>query len=299
MRPARAPNPEQLSRRKFLSWLGLGGAGALSGHAAAATVAATGAASSAEVIEQTEASGSCGPCALANALLNGDAGGRRALHTLGSNSGQRVDTLISRYGSKPSETYGPSRGRFVYGAGLTCEDMPFLANDVLGAAGLARVRGEWLDQAPGEDERAHLQRVHGLFQASLARGLPPLVEVRAFSAGPAAAKPTWLNVYAHWLALIGLEPAELPAKSSGFTCRFADSYTGRVIPGFAYAERFRPFNATRGFSLKPNGDKDWHWLSGHPYVLLSLPDVPLNLESRPTQERTLVALTYAIHRPAA
>ncbi len=296
MNPARSATPP-FSRRKFLAWLGLSGAGTLSGQTPAAAAATT---STAAVIEQAGNGGACGPCALANALLNGDAACRHAFNSLpGSNPAQRVDALIRQYGSKPSETYGSRRGRFVYGAGLTCEDMPFLANDVLAAANLARVRGDWLDQTPNEDERAHLQRVHGMFKAALARGLPPVVEVRAFCANSNASKPAWLNVYAHWLALIGLEPLELPPKSSGFSCRFADSFTGRVIPGFASAERFRPFMATRGFSLQVNGDKDWHWLSGHPYVLISLPDVPLDLEGRPWQERSVVALTYLVHRTAA
>jgi hypothetical protein len=288
------------SRRKFLAYLSLSGGGAFSGRAALAAAAAGGSPTP-EVIEQKPQEGACGPCALANALLNGDAAGRRAFRALpGNDSAQRVETLISRYGAKPSETYGSKRGRFLSGAGLTCEDMPFLANDLLGASGLAPVRGNWLDQVGNEDERTHLQRLHGLFKSSLARGLPPVVEVRAFSADPTASKqPSWVNVYAHWLALIGVEPAELPAKSSGFTCRFADSFTGRVIPGFAYAERFRPYMATRGFTLRANGDKDWHWLSGHPYVLLALPDVPLAVESRPWHERVAVAFTYMVHRSAA
>ena len=105
-----------------------------------------------------------------------------------------------------------------------------------------------------------------------------------------------MNLYAHWLALIAVEPATLPPRASGFSCRFADSFTGRVIPGFAYAEFYRPFNATRGFSLKADGTKDWHWLSGHPYVLLNVPDLPLTIQTRPWHERTLVALTYAAHR---
>ncbi len=291
MNPSKA-SAAGFSRRKFLAALGLSSAGLLSGRASGADQAP-----GAEVIEQKPGEGACGPCALANALLHGDAAAKRVFHALpGSTPEQRVDALINLYGHKPSETYGSRRGRFVAGAGLTCEDMPFLANDVLGAAGTAKVQGIWLDQAAPEDERAHLQRMHGLFKAALARGLPPVVEVRAFAAGPATGKSTWINLYAHWLALIGLEPLELPPKSSGFACRFADSFTGRIIPGFAYAERFRPFMATRGFSLRADGDKDWHWLSGHPYILLTLPDVPLDLEGRPWQERAVVALTYMIHR---
>ena len=286
---------DRFSRRAFLTWLGLSGVSALKPPRAVA--AAAGAAP--EIIEQNEAGGACGPCALGNALLHGDSGCRRVFNSLpGSNASQRLEALISRYGTKPSETYGTSRGRFLYGAGLTAEDMPFLANDVLGSAGLACVRGDWLDQTGNEDERAHLQRVHGLFKAALARGLPPVVEVRAFCADPAASKAKWINLYAHWLALIGLEPLDLPEKGSGFLCRFADSFTGRVILGLAYAERFRPFMATRGFSLQANGDQDWHWLTGHPYVCLQLPDVPLEAESRPWHERLVVALTYMVHRTA-
>ncbi len=240
----------------------------------------------------------CGPCALANSLNHGDPATRRAFRELSGGSPEsRVETLIARYGTKPSETYGPRRGRFSPEAGLTADDMPYLANDVLATRKLPGVRGEYLDSPGSEDGHAHLRRVHGLLTASLARGLPPVVEIRAFSADPAGrGAASWVNLYAHWLALIAVEPTTLPPRASGFSCRFADSFTGRVIPGFAYAELYRPFNATRGFSLKADGTKDWHWLSGHPYVLLNVPDLPLTIQSRPWHERTLVALTYAVHR---
>ena len=106
----------------------------------------------------------------------------------------------------------------------------------------------------------------------------------------------WVNLYAHWLAILGVEPTVLPTGAGGFACRFADSYTGRVIMGFAYAELWRPFMATRGFTLKADGTKDWHWLSGHPFVLLDLPDLPLTIQTRPPGVRTFVALTFAVHR---
>ncbi len=288
--------PGSLPRRAFFRLLGaVTGIGVLNGYAANGSHAA---ASDPEVIEQKLGEGSCGPCALSNALLNGDAECRRAFGKLpGATSAQRVDALIAQYGSKPSETYGRGRGRFVTGLGLTNEDMPFLANDFLAGAGLPKVRGDWLDQTPGEDERAHLRRVHGLFTTALARGLPPVMEVRAFCADPAGApKAPWINLYAHWLTLLSVEPPELPSKASGFFCRFADSFTGRAVSAFAYAERFRPFRATRGFSMNRDGTKDWHWLEGHPYVLLNLPDVPLNVEGRPWHERVVVALTYMVHR---
>ncbi len=272
--------------------------------AGAALVPATGQGRTAgrevEVIEQRPDTGACGPCAVGNALLNGDEGGRRAFHLLpGGTSQERVDALIARYGTKPSETYGLRRTRFVNGAGITNEDMPFLANDVLAAAGQPPVRGEWLDQRANEDSLGQLRRVHQTCRAALAAGLPLIVEVRAFSADPSASKPAWVNLYAHWMALVGVYPEELPAKASGFYCHFADSVTGRVIPAFAYAEFVRPFMATRGFALRADGGKDWHWLSGHPYILLNLPDLPLAIGSRPWHERTVVALTYALRRGVA
>ena len=252
-----------------------------------------------EVVAQNEDTGACGPCAIANALLNGDERARRAFRELpGGNSQERVEALIARYGTKPSETYGPRRARFVGGAGITNGDMPFLANDFLRAAGLPTVDGEWLDQQNGENGPGQLRRIHRAMRGALAGGLPPIYEVRAFSADPSAAKPTFVNLYAHWMALVGVYPAELPLGASGFYCQFADSVTGRVIPAFAYAETVRPFMATRGFSLRADGGKDWHWLSGHPYILVNLPDLPLAIQTRLWHERAFVALTYLLRRGA-
>ncbi len=284
-----------VSRRRFLGALGLAGAAASPAFAADQGSGAR----AWEVVEQRPGTGACGPCAIGNALLNGDEGARRAFHRLPGNTAQeRVDALIARFGTKPSETYGLRRARYVSDAGIATGDMPFLANDLLGGAGLPAVGGEWLDQHPGEDGPGQLRRVHGWCRAALAGGLPPVVEVRAFSADSGASRPSWINLYAHWLALVDVHPPELPAKAGGFECQFADSVTGRVIPAFAYVERFRPYMATRGFTLKPDGSKDWHWLSGQPFVLLNLPDVPLAVQTRPWHERTVVALTFMLRRPA-
>ena len=284
-----------VSRRSFLGLAGMAGLGSVNARAAGSS-----ADHSPEVVEQRDDTGACGPCALSNALLNGDERVRHAFRQLpGATARDRVDALIARYGTKPSETYGPRRARFVSGAGITNGDMPFLANDFLREAGLPTVGAEWLDQQGGEDGAGQLRRIHRVARAALAGGLPPIFEVRAFSADPSAAKPTWVNLYAHWLALVGVYPTELPTQATGFYCQFADSVTGRVIPAFAYAETVRPFMATRGFSLRADGGKDWRWLSGHPYVLVNLPDLPLAIQTRPWHERTFVALTYVLRRGVA
>ena len=295
MIPCKQGSSSAVSRRSFLGLLGLAGLGA--GRAGAAESPAV---HSPEVVEQRADTGACGPCALANALLNGDPQTRHAFRELpGATSRDRVDALIARYGTKPSETYGPRRARFVDGAGITNGDMPFLANDFLLAAGLPAVGGEWLDQHGGEDGAGQLRRIHRAMRTSLAAGLPPVFEVRAFAADSSASKPSWVNLYAHWMALVGVSPAELPPKTTGFSCQFADSVTGRVIPAFAYAETVRPFMATRGFSLRADGGKDWHWLAGQPYILLNLPDLPLAIQTRPWHQRAVVALTYLLRRGAA
>ncbi len=281
-----------ITRRTFLGLCG-------GGLAVAIPVASASETAAFEVIQEKPggSNGACGPYALANALVNGDPVCQRAFRRLpGANSVDRAEALIRQYGVKPSETYGPRRGRFLNGAGLTCPDMPFLANDFLAAANATKVGGAWLDHLAGEDEHGHLQRLHRLMAGSLARGFPPVVEVRAFAADTAASKPAWVNLYAHWLALVSLEPTNLESGVSGFLCRFADSFTGRAITGFAHVELNRPYMATRGFTLKADGTQDWHWLGGHPYILVEVPDLPLLIPTRPWQNRTVTVVTYMVGR---
>lgn len=280
------------TRRSFLGALAAAGAGAALARGKEEDAAPR----ETQVIAENPVIGACGPYALANALVSGDAACRRAFGALpGATQEQRTQALIGRFGGRQSETYG-NRPRFLKDAGIATDDLTFMTRDFLAASSLPQARADWLDAQPGET--SHARRVHGLFCASLARGFPPLLEIRAFAADSTARQPSWLNLYAHWLTLVGVDPSILPARASGFLCRFADSFTGRVILGFAGEELYRPFMATRGFAVKSDGAKDWHWLSGRPYLLLDLPDVPLTMQTRPWHERTIVACTYLIHRSA-
>ena len=279
------------SRRSFLALLGLSGAGALTGRAA------EGGSGTHEVLRQRDGEGSCGPCAVGNALLRGDAAGRRAFGALpGSTADARLDALVTRYGRQPSETYGARRMRFEPGQGIANDDLLHLTNDFLAASQLPNAQGQWLDRAGEEAGTAQVRRVHGLLRASLARGLPAVVEIRSFAADPGSAKEPWVNLSAHWLALASVD-ADLAAEALGFGCRFADSSSGREVPAFVSAEIFRPFNATRGFRLKPDGSKEWLWITGRPYLLLTIPDLPMYANTRGNSARTLVALTYLLARP--
>ena len=244
----------------------------------------------------------CGPCALANALNHGDTASRQAFVSLeGDTPMGRVGTLISRYGDKPSETYRGHRRRCSGETGICSEDLPFMANEFFAAANLPKVAGEWLDNRPQEDGREHLRRVHGIFAAALANGLPAIVTVRSFGANTTdePKDPRWNGLGGHVMALVGVEPTELPARATGFVCRFADSSTGEVIRGYAYAEMHRAFAATRAFTVRVDGSENWQWIVGHPFILLQAPDLTLDSDQRFWYERTFFALSHAVHRGAA
>ena len=206
--------------------------------------------------------------------------------------------MIARYGRRPSEVYGRTRMRYEPDLGVTNDDLVSLTNDLLADSHLPEVRGQWLDRVGQETGTAHTRRVHDLLKGSLARGLPAIVEIRGYAADAISLNDPWLNLSAHWMALSSVEP-ELAPEALGFWCRFADSSSGREVPAFVYAEIFRPFNATRGFRLKPDGSKEWIWITGRPFLLLTIPDLPMYANTRGNSARALVALTYLLARPGS
>ncbi len=284
------------SRRTFLSTFGLAAAGAAANLRGATP---TGKEVPPEVIGQ-QAIGpmGCGPCALANALAHGDADCRRAFAALeGDTPLDRVQTIIRRFGDRPSEKYEGRQTRYSATDGTTTEDMPFLANDLLKASKLTEVEAHWLNVHEGENGRAHLRRLHGLFSDALAAGMPAVVEVRSFGANTAAAKgPQWDGMLGHWMPVVGVEPAVLSPRATGFVCRFADSVSGTVIDAYAYAELHRPFTATHGFKVNEDGTKKWEWITGYPYILLQAPELGLNTQTRLWYERTYLSMNYAVCR---
>lgn len=284
------------SRRAFLNTFGLAAVGAAT-RLRAETLAAANVPP--EVINQrTVGNMACGPCALANALVHGDAGGRRAFASLdGSTSLERVETIIREFGGKPSEWYHGQRTRYSETDGTLPEDMSLLVNDLLSSLKLPGVSAQWLNVHEGENGRAHLRRLHGLFSGALAAGLPALVEVRSYGADTAApGGPVWNGLRGHWMPVIGMEPAVLPPQATGFVCRFADSVSGTVIDAYAYAELHRPFTATHGFKLNEDGTRKWEWITGYPYILLQAPDLGLNTQTRLWHERTYLSMNYLVCR---
>ena len=281
------------SRRAFLSTFGLAAAGAATRLQGAPADAPPGV-----IGQQTIGNMACGPCALANALAYGDAPSRRAFATLdGATPLDRVETIIRRFGSRPSETYGGKRGRYSPAEGTAYADLPWLANDLMRELSLPEVGSQWLNVRDGENGRAHLRRLHGLFSGALATGLPAVVEVRSFCANTAAPKgPQWDGLLTHWMPVVAVEPAILTPRATGFVCRFADSASGELIDGYAYAEMYRPFTATHGFKLAEDGTKKWDWITGYPYILLQLPDLGLDTQTRVWHERTYVSMNYVVCR---
>ena len=284
------------SRRAFLSTFGLAVAGAAT-RVRAETLASANV--SPEVISQrTVGSMACGPCALANALTHGEAESRRAFASLeGGTPLERVETIIQKFGGKPSELYHARRTRYSEENGTIPEDMSLLANDLLRSLKLPGATSQWLNVHEGENGRAHLRRLHGLFSDALEAGLPAIVEVRSFGANTTAPEgPVWNGLLGHWMPVVGVEPATLPPQATGFVCRFADSVSGTVIDAYAYAELHRPFTATRGFKLNEDGTRKWEWITGYPYILLQSPDLGLNTQTRLWHERTYMSMNYAVAR---
>ncbi len=181
-----SPIPSRtFSRRAFVTLLGAGAVGAL-GHRADAAVG--GEALGAGVIGQSRVGeAACGPCALANALAHGDPATRaRSGSCPGGSRGGARGSAHRPLRHEAVRNLRPRRGRYSPDAGLTADGHAVPGERRARRLGTAAARGEWLDAPGGEDERAHLRRVHGLLTASLARGLPPVVEMRAFSADPPA-----------------------------------------------------------------------------------------------------------------
>ena len=160
---------------------------------------------------------------------------------------------------------------------------------------LPPVRGDFLNVLPGESADAHLRRVHDRLAASLAAGFPPVIEFRSFSAQPKAESKDgylWEGLCAHYVVVAGVGEV----STVGFPLRLADPYTGRVIDAFAYAERHRAFTATKDFTPDAEGKPKWEWISGYPYLLVLLPQIPLKIQKEPWHDRTTVTLAYAVYR---
>ncbi len=238
----------------------------------------------------------CGPCSIYNTLALGNPAMAAAASRLpGATAEERVRAIIAKYGSRPSEAYLGHRPRFLPDKGMATKDLAAALNEVMADFRLPPVQADFLNVLPGESADGHLRRVHDRLAASLAAGFPPVVEFRSFSAQPKAESKDgylWEGLCAHYVVVAAVGEV----STVGFSLRLADPYNGRLIDAFVYAERHRAFTATKDFTLDAEGKPKWEWISGYPYLLVLLPQIPLKIQKEPWHNRTTVTLAYAAYR---
>ncbi len=236
----------------------------------------------------------CGPCALYNGLLAGDARHIAAAHSLqGHDHTERISSLIEEYGESPSVIFGPKRPRYHPVHGTYSADLLALGNDFRWSHALPPATGIMLDRRSEETRDHHLRRVHSILSQSTS---PPLVEMRSFVADQKpSGEALWDGINGHLMAVVSVDPIPSTGPVSGFQIHCADSYTGRVVPVFVAVERFRAYRSTKSFTLDKNGKEVWTWHSElSPYLVLTVPDLSLATSDADWNERTYVALTWVM-----
>jgi len=238
----------------------------------------------------------CGPCALLNALNFGGKDERAAAVDIEAEGNiAKVQKLIEDYGHVPSDVY-PDRQRYREKGGMSDLEMLGMVKDFINDAGLKEVEGASLDRLQALKAGEHLREVHARLRRSLDAGFPPLVIIRSFVIKPVE-KPKqgadpfeWWGKTGHWLAVIDL-PKKLEPGALSFTMKVADSWTGVPQDCFVYEEQFRNFTAAKG------DDRKWIWPTvERPYLLVTMPALPLGMQESPWYLRSNVVLSYGIYR---
>lgn len=238
----------------------------------------------------------CGPCALANALRFGGTDERASVAALkGDDDIERVRGLIAAYGRGPSEAY-PDRKRYREKEGMSDVEMLGFVNDYLEDAKLPKVVGSHLDRTEEDKPGSHLRAVHAKLRRSLDAGFPPIVILRSFIVKEVAKpkkggdKYNWWGMAGHWVAVVDI-PRVLDTGALSFTMKVADSWTGRIHDCFIHEEQFRNFTAAKG------DDRKWVWPEiPQPYLIATLPAIPLGTKDVPWFLRSNIVLSYGIHR---
>jgi len=280
-RAAPVPVPETRTVRFQRSWVGLEIAPA-------------------QIVGQKDiAENACGPAAVFHALRFGNQRLQAVATALpGRNGAAKVQALIDDHGKKPSRDY--AAGLRWRTDGVSARDLTDLYNDVLQANQLAKAEGLFLNRQPDEKPELFLRRIHGRLVQSLEQGVPVVVLLRSFAAQPNAAKNAgkdagadaflWHGLSGHFVA-ITKTPAALSEHQRGFAFEFVDSWSGKPEEGYIRVETTRPFAAAKGNA------EQWEWLKDCPFLLVTVPSLPLSTGRQPWWARTTVVLNYGIFGP--
>jgi hypothetical protein len=206
-----------------------------------------------------------------------------------------VKAVIEEYGRKPSDVY-PDRPRYREKGGMSDLELLGMVKEVLAEAKLATVEGTALDRTKAEAAGIHLRKVHTLLRRSLDAGFPPIVILRSFVVKPIEKAKKgidpfeWWGVSGHWVSVLDV-PRELEPGALSFVMRVADSWTGTTQQCFIHEEQFRNFTAAKG------DDRTWTWPTvPQPYLIATMPVIPLGVKETPWYLRSNIVLSYGIVR---
>lgn len=167
----------------------------------------------------------CGPAALLSSYRCGNETWQKGGASLaGGNDKEQLGRWIRAHGLRPSETL---RGRKRWtAAGINVEDLITAANEMGKPLYLPALTHDGLFVQRGEDGQELLQRTWKRLNASLEKGIPPMLSLRR----QVLRKGQWQPVQGHFVTVISV-PAKLGKGESGFPVVYLDPWGGKKAEG--------------------------------------------------------------------
>ena len=237
----------------------------------------------------------CGPCAIFDAFQFGDAALTNLAASLpGTNSAQKVLSLISIYGGKPSSV-AHDQPRYLDNGGMWDDDLAPLVNDWLKDNGYGhRVHGDRLLLKRRETPQEQVRRVYRELRHSLAAGFPPVVNLQSYAANGRSSHSNWNWLDGHFVTVVGVQD---PLPDDGcFSMWVADSQSGRVLQ-VSVGAGSTPFRAITDKRFR-NGKEIDQWTGGYPYLTIRSPKLEGILEGDAalSHPQLVCVLQYIVHR---
>ncbi|WP_367872944.1 hypothetical protein [Luteolibacter sp. Populi] len=168
----------------------------------------------------------CGPAALLSSYRCGNAAWQTAAASLpGSKDREQIGKWIRAHGLRPSETL-KGRTRWT-SAGINVEDLVTAANEMGKPLYLPVLVHDGLFVQRGESGEELLQRVWRRLNASLEKGVPPVLSLRR----QVLRKDRWTPVQGHFVTVTGI-PKKLGKGEGGFQVVYLDPWGGKRCEGW-------------------------------------------------------------------
>ena len=237
----------------------------------------------------------CGPCAIFNAFQFGNVTLTNLAASLpGRTSAEKVRSLISIYGGKPSSVTR-DQPRYLDDGGMWDDDLAPLINDCLKDSGdNHRVHGDRLVLKRGETPQEQVKRVYRELRHSLATGFPPVVNLQSYAADGRSSHYNWNWLDGHFVTVVGVQD---PLPDDGrFSMWVADSQSGRILQ-VSVGAGSTPFRAITDKRFR-NGKEIDQWSGGYPYLTIHSPKLEDILEGDAalSHPQLVCVLQFIVHR---